>query len=144
MGLNREVTREEWEAYLDEALPPEEMAELERRLREDPAARAVVAELIALRDAGIHTLGAVWRRHRLSCPSREELGQFLLGILHEPVAQFVHYHVNIVGCRFCQANLEDLESQQRQDPHEVQARRRRYFQSSASLLGRSRAGEVSG
>ncbi|MCS7237088.1 MAG: hypothetical protein NZ899_02310 [Thermoguttaceae bacterium] len=138
MNYQREVTREEWEAYLDEALPPDEMAELEQRLREDPAAREVVADLISLRDAGIHTLGAVWRRHRLSCPSREELGEFLLGILEEEMAQFVHYHVKVVGCRFCQANLEDLQGKETQDPQEVLARRKRYFQSSTILLDRNR------
>ena len=69
------------EAYLDEALPVEEMARIEKTLRDDPALTRQLAAVIARRDSGLVSLGEVWRRHRLSCPTRQELGSFLLGVL---------------------------------------------------------------
>jgi hypothetical protein len=35
------------------------------------------------RDAGVHSLGEIWRRNRVSCPTRQQLGSFLLGILSD-------------------------------------------------------------
>ena len=66
-------------AYLDESLASEKMAEIEGLLRNTTELRDRLAELISRRDSGVHTLGDIWRRNRLSCPSREELGSFLLG-----------------------------------------------------------------
>ena len=40
------------------------------------SATDLAKQLIAIhrrRDAGLHSLGEIWRRHRLSCPSRQEL-----------------------------------------------------------------------
>src|SRR4051812_993551 len=62
------------EAYLDEALPAATMASIEETLRHD---RSLVERLIAIngrRDAGMHSLGEVWRRNRISCPTRQQLG----------------------------------------------------------------------
>jgi len=124
------------EAYLDEALPAEVMAMIERELRAQPALVARLAELNAQRDAGLHTLGAVWRRWRLTCPGRQELGSYLLGVLPQDVAHYVAFHIDQIGCRTCRANLEDLKRQQRETAQEATARRRRYFQSSAGRLAK--------
>ena len=45
-----------------------------------------------------------------------------------------HVHLDVVGCRYCQANLADLENQQAEHDTASQTRRRRYFQSSAGYL----------
>ena len=74
-------SQSELSAYLDEALPAEAMAAIEAALRNDPQLTAQLVEIIAQRDAGQHSLGDIWRRNRLSCPSREQLGSYLLGIL---------------------------------------------------------------
>ena len=68
------------------------------------------------RDLGGHTLAAVWRRHRLSCPSREDLGSFLLDTLDPELRDYVYFHITEVGCRMCQANLRDLEERQQAAP----------------------------
>ncbi len=128
----------ELEAYLDEALPADDMARIEKALRADPKLAAQLAALNARRDAGLHSLGAIWRRHRLSCPSREHLGSYLLGTLPRETADYVEFHVQMVGCRFCRANLADLETQQAEADEAVQSRRRKYFQSSAGYLRRRR------
>jgi hypothetical protein len=69
------------ERFLDEALPPDQMAAVEAALRADGALQAALAAAVGRRDAGVHSLGAIWRRHRLSCPTREQLGSHLLGVL---------------------------------------------------------------
>jgi len=126
------------EAFLDEALPPEEMAGIEKALRKDPALVRRLAAINGRRDAGVHTVGAIWRRHRLSCPSREQLGNLLLGVLPQEEADYVRFHLEIVGCRWCEANRIDLERQQAEARTAVQSRRRKYFQSSAGYLGKGR------
>ena len=72
------------------------------------------------------SLGEIWRRRRLSCPSRQELSSYLLGVLPDDATQYLTFHVNVAGCRYCEANLADLKSQQAEPPGEVQERRRKY------------------
>jgi hypothetical protein len=122
------------EAYLDEALPAEEMSRIEQALRSDRELVRRLAQIHARRNAGVHSLGEVWRRHRLSCPPRQQLGSLLLGALDEGTACYVRFHLDVVGCRYCQANLADLQQQQAEAPEAVQTRRRKYFQSSAGYL----------
>ncbi len=122
------------EAYLDEALPPEEMTRIEKAARGDPELTKQLALVQARRSAGVHSLGDIWRRHRLSCPTREQLGSYLLGALPEALAAYITFHIEVTGCRYCQANLADLQSQQSDAEQTAQVRRRKYFQSSAGYL----------
>ena len=126
----------DFEAYLDEALPVEEMARIEKALRDDPSLARQLAAILARRDSGVISLGEVWRRHRLSCPTRQELGSFLLGVLPDDAAQYVTFHIEVVGCRCCQANMADLKNQQAEAQTTSENRRQKYFQSSAGHLRR--------
>lgn len=134
--MSRSISQSELEAFLDEALPPEEMARMEEALRRDSQLAKKLAATIARRDAGVHSLGEIWRRHRVSCPTRENWGSYLLGALSPEVADYMRFHLEVVGCRFCQANLADLEAQQAEESGVVRTRRLRYFQSSAGYLRR--------
>ena len=78
-------------------------------------------------------MGAVWRENRLSCPSRDDLGALLLGALDPDAERYALFHVREIGCRFCAANLADLEEAASRNP-EVAQRRKRVFQSSAGAL----------
>ncbi|HRA88311.1 MAG TPA: hypothetical protein PK992_09580 [Planctomycetaceae bacterium] len=133
MDIVMHWTDRELTAWLDELLPAERMAEFENQLRKDNALRARMAVLIRQRDQGGHTIGEIWQRSRLSCPVRTELGSYLLGTLTEAAAAYVEFHLRTVGCRVCQANLNDLEEQSTQS-EQVPGRRRRFFESSAGLL----------
>ena len=55
-------------------------------------------------------LTQVWEEQRFTCPKRSTIGRFLLGTLEEPWSQYVDFHVNKLGCHFCRANVEDLQS----------------------------------
>ncbi|MCS7306524.1 MAG: hypothetical protein NZ602_15615 [Thermoguttaceae bacterium] len=124
----------ELEAFLDEALPAEQMARIELLLREQPALREKLAEVQARRDTGLHSLSEIWRRHRISCPSRETWGSFLLGALDPAMAAAMRMHLELVGCRYCQANLADLQSQQTEPAPAAEDRRRRCFDSTSGYL----------
>lgn len=122
--------------YLDEMLPTAQMSEVEGALRVSAELRQRVALLLKRRDQGGHTVGEIWRRHRLSCLSRNELGSYLLGTLEERLAEYAEFHLKIVGCRVCSANLHDLEGAQTQGSKEVARRRQRMFESSVGRLSR--------
>ena len=77
------IRQSDLEAYLDEALPADQMARIELALRKDEELLGQLKAINSRRDAGVHNLGEIWRRHRLSCPSRGQLGNYLLGTLAE-------------------------------------------------------------
>ncbi len=85
-------------------------------------------------DRGEHSIGAIWRRERLTCPTREQLGSYLLQALDPDFQDYIEFHLKTIGCPFCLANLADLKSLHRQNDKDTQKRRRRIFQSSAGLI----------
>ena len=120
-------------AYLDEDLEAGRMTDIEHELRADPALHKRLMTLRTNSSAGNHSLGAIWQSHHISCPNREDLGNFLLGIMPPDQKAFVKTHLEINGCRRCQANVDDLQ-QQSEARALTQDRRQRYFQSSAGYL----------
>lgn len=133
--MPNEFDTPELEAYLDEALPPERMGQIEDALRDSEALREQVKSISGRRDAGVHSLGGIWRRHRLSCPPREQLGSYLLGVLSAEETDFVQFHLEVSGCRVCTASVEDLQGEQALAGNEqVAGRRKKYFQSSVGHL----------
>src|SRR5262245_66572321 len=128
------VTREQLAGYLDDALSEAETAQVEQALRESEPLRRSLRTLIQERDRGEHSLGAIWRRQRLSCPSRDQLGGFLLGALDAAWRDYIDFHLHIVGCSFCLANLADLQALQKEPATKTRERRQRIYKSSAGLL----------
>lgn len=124
---------EELLAYLAEQLPAERMAAIEQSLRASEPLRRELAALARERDQGGFTVGEVWRRSRLSCPTRQQLGAYLLEALDEGPRDYIEFHVQTVGCRVCAANLDDLRQSKAAAP-EKQRRRRKYYESSAGYL----------
>ena len=132
--MPKKFTQTELEAFLDEALPPEAMAAVEAAARGKPEVVRQLSAINARRDSGVHSVGEIWRRGRLSCPTREQLGSFLLKVLPEGHADYVKFHLEVVGCRFCLANAADLRASQAEAAEKTRSRRRKYFQSSAGYL----------
>ena len=129
-----EITREQLSSYLDDALSDAECASVEQELRQSDALRRQLRGLMLERDRGEHSIGAIWRRKRLTCPTREQLGSYLLGVLEPDHQDYLDFHLYTIGCAYCLANLTDLRHQQQEAVPKVQQRRRRYFESSAGLL----------
>jgi len=129
-----EITPEVLHGYLDDALGDEETALVEKELRSSEPLRRQLKAIMQERDRGEHSIGAIWRRQRLSCPTREELGSYLLQVLDRDMQEYIAFHLKTVGCPFCQANLTDLQSLQQEPAPKTQERRRRYFESSAGYL----------
>jgi len=128
-------TDTELEAFLDEALPAERMAAIEDVLRHSGELQQRIVAINGRRDAGIHSLGDIWRRHRLSCPTREQLGSYLLGVLPGEVADYLRFHLETIACRYCTANIADLHAQQSAaDADAAYRRRHKFFLSSAGYL----------
>ena len=130
-------TDQQLQAYLDESLPSDLMADVEQALRDDEAVRDRIVNLAGMREAGVHSLGEIWRKNRLSCPTRQQLGSYVLGVLEPDLQDYVQFHIETVGCRLCLANLEDLKRQSTEQQQTAQTRRRRYFQTSAGYLGKT-------
>lgn len=133
----RPPTTADLEAYLDESLSAPDMAQIEQALRTDSALRTQLTAIHARRDAGLHTLGEIWRRFRLSCPTRDQLGNYLLGAMEPDHASYIEFHINRIGCRLCAANLADLRNRQHETTQTIVTRRQRYFESSAGYLDRT-------
>lgn len=82
------------------------------------------------------TVAKVWREHRLTCLKRSTLGSYLLGVLEEPWKSYTQFHLDVVGCELCVANLQDLESEQEQ---ESAPSAEKFFHSSIGFLRQTRA-----
>jgi hypothetical protein len=104
------ITPEMLRAYISDALPDAELATVERSLRESADLRALLKDVIEQEDRGEHTAGAIWRRERISCPARDQLGGFLLGAGDAELLEYIQFHIDEIGCPYCRANLDDLRT----------------------------------
>jgi hypothetical protein len=132
------ITRAQLNAYIDDTLSDRETALVEQTLRESETLRKMLRSILQERDRGEHSIGAIWRRQRLSCPTREQLGSYVLQVLDVEVQEYIEFHLKTIACPFCQANLTDLQSLQREPEPQTQQRRKRFFDSSAGYLSASR------
>ena len=130
--MSQTFTDEELMAYADERLPVDQAAELERLLRSSTDLVQRLAELVQSRESLDPSLGAKWRRGRWSCPPRAVWSAFVDGRLGDGLSQHLRFHVEVIGCRVCAANLADL--QQSGDHSDSEGRVRKIFQSSAGRL----------
>jgi hypothetical protein len=128
--LSKETLRD----YLHDALPDAELAAVEKRLRDEPESRILLEEIRQEEERGEHSIGAIWRREHISCPSRDQLGGYLLQALDDDLFDYIGFHLKLVGCPTCQANLEDLEQRQKQAAETGRQRHRRIVDSSAGVL----------
>ena len=129
-----EISREQLHAYLDDALSDAETAKVEQALRDSEALRRSLRQAMQERDRGEHSLGAVWRRERLTCPTREQLGSYLLQTLDDAEQDYVDFHLRTIGCPFCVANLADLEHRRQEVAPETRQRRRRFYETSLTVI----------
>ena len=128
------VKRDELLAYLAETLPEPDMRRIEKLVRDSADLQEQLRLLITQRDQGEHSLGAIWQRERLSCPTREQLGSYLLETLEPAFHAYIHFHLEVIACPACLANRDDLLSRQYEPAELVAKRRKRVFDKSLSFL----------
>ncbi|QEL14606.1 hypothetical protein [Limnoglobus roseus] len=128
------ITREMLRDYIHDALPDHELPLVERALRDLPSVQALFNQVRQELDRGEHSIGAIWRRERLSCPTREQLGGFLLDALDPDLHEYIAFHLKTVGCPHCSANLDDLTKRQAEAEGPVKTRRQRILKSTAGVL----------
>lgn len=103
---------------------------IQKYLKErDPAVVACLDE-----DQADVTVARVWREQRLTCLKRSTLGSYLLGVLDEPWCSYTQFHLDVVGCAMCVANLTDLQVEQDEGLTEDSEQ---FFQSSVGFLKRT-------
>ncbi len=107
------ITREVLHAYIGDALPDAELAAVERALRESAELRATLKLVIDQADRGEHTPGAIWQRERVSCPTRDQIGGYLLEAGDPEMLDYIRFHLVEIGCPYCRANLDDLRSKKK-------------------------------
>jgi hypothetical protein len=128
------ITREQLQGYLEDCLSEAETAKVEQALRESASLQRMLRALMQERDRGEHSIGAIWCRQRLSCPTRDQLGSYLLKALDPERQDYIDFHLRTVGCAFCLANLSDLQALHQEAAPAAKERRRRFFESSAGYL----------
>jgi hypothetical protein len=116
-------------------LDADEAAKIEQALRGDKKLLARLSRINGRRDAGIHSLGEIWRRAQIGVPTIDEVGQYLLGVLPTEKADYIRFRVETLRCRYTIAMIRDLENQKSMAGKSQNAsRRKKYFDSSAGLL----------
>ena len=88
------------------------MATVEKALRASKELHVLLGEVRDEEDRGEHSVGAIWRRERVSCPARDQLGGYLLGAGDADLLDYVQFHLETIGCPYCLANLDDLKKLQ--------------------------------
>ena len=135
LNLDSEFTEADLESYLDETLHPDLAADLEQSMREDKSLLDRLSYINGRRDAGIHTLGEIWRRNQISVPTREQIRDYLAGKLTSEHSKYIEFRIETLKCRYTIAHVNDLENQTNaDDTPQADCRRKKYFDSSAGLL----------
>lgn len=134
IAVATEFTDAELEAYLDESLDPVRAAEVEQGLREDRELLRRLSRINGRRDAGIHTLGEIWRRHQIGVPTLEMMRNHLMGVLASEQSEYIEFRIKELKCPFTIAMLNDLKLQQTENEELSKTRREKFFKTSAGLL----------
>jgi RNA polymerase sigma-70 factor (ECF subfamily) len=86
--------------------------------------------------ASTSTVARIWREEGISCPKRSTLGRHLLGALDDEWSTFIEFHAASAGCDRCNANLDDLRSEDARDQASHEQLRERCFASSVGFLSK--------
>lgn len=141
VAVASQFTDAELEAYLDESLDSSRAAEIEQAVRTDRDLLRRLSMINGRRDAGIHTLGEIWRRNQIGVPTVEAMGNFLLGVLPAEQSDYIVFRMEHLKCPFTLAMYNDLQAQQSESAEMSKSRRARFYKTSAGLLKRGNEDE---
>ncbi len=132
--MSEDFSEAELEAYLDEALDPEKIVEIERLAREDPELLKRLSLINSRRDAGIHSLGDIWRRHQVAVPPRDQLAGFINGSLPPEQMDYISFRLETLKCPFTAAIVNELRMEASESIQLVEQRRQRIIARSRELF----------
>lgn len=118
-------------AYIDEALSLERTVQLESQLQISTQLRARLQRMLGELDTEQPGIAEFWRRRRVACPERATWQAFLMGRIGGEFREYLQFHLDVVGCRYCQANLADLQTA---DQTLAAGRVRKFFETSVGRL----------
>ena len=95
----------------------------------------LISDTVFTGTASAGLLTAAWESLRPSCPKRTTLGKYSLGILPPNWEDYVRFHLDLLGCSFCAANLAELQAPV--DTAEASARLNRLQQSTVGFFDRA-------
>ncbi|MFN0137194.1 MAG: RNA polymerase sigma factor [Phycisphaerae bacterium] len=82
------------------------------------------------------SVARVWRDEAISCVKRSTLGRYLLGVLDDEWNEYIEFHTAQAGCPRCNANLDDLRSEDERDAASHANLRDRCFASSVGFMSK--------
>lgn len=128
------ITKATLDAFIDDHLNEPDSIRVEKAVRESPELHTLLKSIVASRDMGDHSIGAIWRREHLSCPTREELSSYKDEALDPQRIDYIKFHLEIVGCNACQANLLDLNFTKGPKANPAAKKKHRQFLENSKLL----------
>ena len=127
-------TDAELEAYLDESLDSARATEIEEAIKSDSNLLQRLSVINSRRDAGVHSLGEIWRRNQIGVPTAEVMGNYLLDVLDEEQAAYIKFRMEQLKCPFTVALYDDLLAKQTESAELSASRREKFYKTSAGLL----------
>lgn len=131
MPLAIPFTDAELTAYVEEGLRLDRSVELERELRNSATLRARLHTILSEQESGCPSVTEFWRRRRIACPERSTWQAYDQGQIRGEFREYLRFHLEEVGCRYCAANLADLQCS---DDGSAAGRVRKFFETSVGRL----------
>lgn len=132
-----EFTDAELDSYLDESLESSRAADLENELRQYPNLLERLSKINARRNAGVHTVGEIWRRNQVSVPAPEKMQAYLDGELSQDESDYIDFRIKELKCVFTLAIYHDLLAQQNDPGQHSRDRREKIFDRGSKLMKRN-------
>ncbi|MCS6975650.1 MAG: hypothetical protein NZM31_01400 [Gemmatales bacterium] len=132
------ITEQDLIDHVEEALPPHKASVIEKAIRESEELMAILNALILARSGEEHSVGAIWERHRLSCPTRDQLSNYLVRAMSDEALTYIAFHLEDVDCPYCQAELEELKNAKQQGKKARGERARKTYHEGVALLSSQR------
>ena len=125
--MSSPFTDAELEAYLDESLDSTRATEIEEAIKSDSDLLQRLSVINSRRDAGVHTLGEIWRRNQIGVPSAEVMGNYLLDVLDEEQTAYIKFRMEQLKCPFTVALYDDLLAKQTESAELSASRREKFY-----------------
>lgn len=109
---NPAYSREYIHAYIDGALSPEEADAFTSMAYGDSELRGKIRTVQTEFDYHNHTVGSLWRRNQLTCPSDQDIVDYqrgALAIINPEIADYVQFHLTSIRCIYCISTAAELK-----------------------------------